>query len=201
MKAIKARHWIEAAVAAIALIAVFSLTIPLFFQTQEAAAVKRVERNLEALARHFMQNADLLKRPGSISLRYQIGGKGRHYAINGVVSHKSFDYIRAWIDINRLPLELREEMSLEDDAHYWLIVFDGQIGYCFVVAAWMGASELEVEAEFNNDDFCFYPVITEDGYDGIERRVPLYSAERGWDKPGVVYRDSYQMGWRETAEF
>ncbi|MBI1389167.1 MAG: hypothetical protein GC154_12040 [bacterium] len=205
----KRRHWIEAACAALAAGLVLAFSIPGFLNRQRSAQVARLEEILDRMA-HVYAGADNLQ---ALLQKHSTDSFFRDRAISlwaeGAVQSEimrlrryRLDYERVRRDIDGLPeIDMEEPPAIladlfleprnETDAEF------AADPVLFAVYAWVAADEPFTRIYFMNGELALRPSLDGRGAFMMEPLAPIYGARNGWGERGIVYRDSYQAGWRK----
>ncbi|MDP8242659.1 MAG: hypothetical protein P9L94_01150 [Candidatus Hinthialibacter antarcticus] len=195
----KRRYWIETCIVIGVVIALFGVMLPNFFRNQNATKLNEVQLIVNEIARSYAETSDEGVGSRASQYFYDAWAKSRErYFVNDQTSFAlSLYHDRIWLDKKRIPLADIQNSDVE----IWVDVFTLTEDVSFVVYAWLGADRSFLSATFKNDDLYFAPVLDAQGYYMVQPRYPLYGANNGWGNPGVVYRDSYQAGWRKRPAF
>lgn len=202
----KKRNWIEAAAALIALIVLLSLTLPPFLAAQKAASKRRVEQTLDQLAALFAEMPLDASHASRYALNFRNEPVTRFVQRESIATSSNkpievkFTWSRYWLLLDRVTDHHPSvtQPDVQEEVNYFLDVYDDSI---FVVYAWMGASHGEMSIIYLNNEPVFRPKLNHFDYYEAELIAPRYGGENGWDQPGVVYRDSFQAGWRKRPAF
>ncbi len=202
----KTRNKIEAVVVVLVLSVLFSAMLPLFLSAQKAANKHKVETTLEHLARLFADMPLTTTYLSRYSMNFRTQPATRFLQHPSVTTSTTttievnFTWRRYWLVLDRI-VEHHPEVSapdIDEEVNYFIDVYDESL---FVVYAWMGSGYGEVTTVYLNNEPVFRPAVTISEYYEAKLIAPRYGDESGWDKPGVVYRDSFWAGWRKRPAF